>query len=244
VLTGLGKLRNYEVTIPINKETKPVAQPVRRTPHHMRAIEKKSVQELLYLDITEKVEGPIHLVSPIHIVPKKTKDWHLVFDMHQTNVAIARERYPVPTIEGLLNELREGQIFSKLDVTWCYHQIGLDEDSRNITTFCTSTGLYRYKRVIFGQNCAPELYHKIISQVLQNCEGVCNFLDDIVVYGKSQTEHDARSDKVLHTVREKGLTLNRKKCQLGVEKFIFGSYYFISRHKAFREYYDTVFKHT
>jgi hypothetical protein len=130
--------------------------------------------------------------------------------MHQTNVTIARERYPVPTTEGLLNELREGQIFSKLDLTWCCHQIGLDEDSRHITTFCTSTGLYRYKRVIFGQNCAPQLYHKIISQVLQNCEGVCNFLDDIVVYGKSQAEHDARSDKVLHTVREKGLTLNRK----------------------------------
>jgi hypothetical protein len=128
VLTGLGKLRNYEVTIPINKEAKPVAQPVRRTPHHMRAIEKKLVQELLDLDIIEKVEGPIHWVSPIHIVTKNTRDWRLVFDMHQTNVAIARERYPVPTVEGLLNELREGQIFSKLNLTWCCHQIGLDED--------------------------------------------------------------------------------------------------------------------
>jgi hypothetical protein len=63
---------------------------------------------------------------------------------------------------------------------------------------------------MFGLNCAPELYHKIISQVLQNCEGVCNFLDDIVVYEKLQAEHDARLDKVLQTFREKGLTLNKK----------------------------------
>jgi hypothetical protein len=74
---------------------------------------------------------------------------------------------------------------------------------------------------MFGQNCAPELYHKIISQVLQNCEGVCNFLDDIVVYGKSQAEHDARLDKVLHTVREKGLTLNGKKMSAGCGKKLF-----------------------
>jgi hypothetical protein len=138
----------------------------------MRAIEKKLVQELLDLDIIERIEGPTHWVSPIQIVIKRTKYWRLVVVMRQANVAIARERYPVPTIEGLLTELREGQIFSKLDLTWGYYQIELDEDSMNITTFCTSTGLYRYKRLMFGLNCAPELYYKIISQVLQNCEGV------------------------------------------------------------------------
>jgi hypothetical protein len=50
---------------------------------------------------------------------------------------------------------------------------------------------------------------------------VCNFLDDIVLYGKSQAEHYARLDKVLQTFREKGLTLNRNKCQLGVKKIDF-----------------------
>jgi hypothetical protein len=221
VFTGLGKLRKYQVTVPINKEVNPVAQPLRRLPYHMRAIEKKLDQELLDLDIIARVEGARHWISPIQVVPKKTKYWGLVVDMHQTNVAIARERYSMPTIEGLLNELREGQIFPKLDLTWGYHQIEFHEDSRNITTFCTSTGLYRYKRVMFGLNCAPGLYHKIISQVLQNREGVCNFLDDKVVYGKLQAEHDTRLDKVLQTFREKGLTLNRKKCQLGVEKIDF-----------------------
>jgi type IV secretory pathway VirB4 component len=65
---------------------------------------------------------------------------------------------------------------------------------------------------MFGLNCAPELYHKIISQVLQSWEDVCNYLADIVVYGKSQAEHDARLDKVLQTFRDKGLTLKRKNC--------------------------------
>jgi hypothetical protein len=89
----------------------------------MRAIEKKLVQELLDLDIIERIEGPTHWVSPIHIVIKRTKYWCLVVVMRQANVAIVRECYPVPTVEGLLNELREGQIFSKLDLTWGYYQI-------------------------------------------------------------------------------------------------------------------------
>jgi hypothetical protein len=80
----------------------------------MRAVERKLFQVLLDLDITEKVEDPTLWVSPIQVVPKKTNDWHLVVDMRQANVAVAREHYPVPTIKGLLNELRGGQIFSKL----------------------------------------------------------------------------------------------------------------------------------
>jgi hypothetical protein len=81
----------------------------------MRAVEKKLFQELLDLDIIENVEVSTHWVFPMQKVLKKTMNWHLVVEMRQANVVIARERYPVPTIEGLLNELRVRQIFSKLN---------------------------------------------------------------------------------------------------------------------------------
>jgi hypothetical protein len=60
----------------------------------VRAIEKKLVKEFLDLDISEKVEGSTHWVFPIQIVPKKTKDWHLVVDMHRANASNSKGTLP------------------------------------------------------------------------------------------------------------------------------------------------------
>ena len=77
-------------------------------------------------------------------------------------------------------------MFSKLDLRWGYHQIELDEQSRQYTTFATHTGLYRYKRLMYGVSAAPEIYQHVIQQSLQGCSGVQNISDDIIVFGKTQ----------------------------------------------------------
>ena len=64
-----------------------------------------------------------------------------------------------------------------------FHQIELEEQSRDVTTFVTHRGLYRYKRLMFGITSAPEKYQKIISDVIQGCDGVVNIADDLIVYG-------------------------------------------------------------
>ena len=86
--------------------------------------------------------------------------------------------------------------------------------SREVTTFTTHAGLFRYKRLVFGICSVPELYQHVIDQVLHSagCTGCQNISDDIVVYGKDVAEHDERLKKVLHTLKERGLTLNKKKC--------------------------------
>ena len=111
--------------------------------------------------------------------------------MRRANEAIIRERHPIPTIEEVLYDLNGSIVFSKLDLRWGFHQIELDEESREITTFVTHRGLYRYKRLMFGISSAPEKYQKIISDVIQSCNGVANIADDLIVHGtnlKSMTE--------------------------------------------------------
>ncbi|XP_046746420.1 uncharacterized protein K02A2.6-like [Diprion similis] len=221
VFTGLGKLKDFQLQIPIKKDFIPVAQPVRRLPYHLRDIERQLVNELLELDIIERVEGPTPWVSPTQLVPKTKTKWRLCIDMRRANEAIERERFPIRTIEETLQSLNGSKIYSKLDIKWAYHQIELSEESREITTFCTSDGLFRYKRLMFGVNCAPEMYQRVIMQTLQGCKGVVNYLDDIVVHGQTQEEHDGNLRKVLQILEEKGLTLNGEKCQFSCREIKF-----------------------
>ena len=179
---GIGKLKDCQLKIPIDAEAQPVAQPVSRVPYHLRDKLTNKLKELVELDIIEKVSGPSSWVSPVVVVPKPTGDIRLCVDMRQANIAVKRERYPIPTIDEVVQDLNENKFFSKLDLNSAYQHIGLAPESRDITTFGTHNGLYRYKRLMFGISCAPEVYQKVIRQVLQDCEGVHNILDDVIVH--------------------------------------------------------------
>ena len=144
-------------------------------------------------------------------MPKSDGDIRLCVDMRRANLAVKRERHPIPTIEELLQEMNQSKIFSKLDVKWAYHQIELDPESRDITTFATHKGLFRYKRLMFGVSCAPEMYQRTMQQTLEGCKGVRNILDDIIVFASSEKEQNKRLEKLLKRLKEKGLKLNKEK---------------------------------
>ena len=103
--------------------------------------------------------------------------------MRQANSAIVRERHPIPTVDEILHDLNGSAVFAKLDIKWTFHQVELSEESRSITTFATNKGLFRYKRLMFGISCAPEMHQRVTQQVLEGCEGVRNVHDDIIVHG-------------------------------------------------------------
>ena len=104
------------------------------------------------------------------------------------------------------------KVFSKLDLKWGCHQLKLSESSREITTFSTHIGCYRYKRLMFGVNAAPELYQSEIHKVVTELQGVANMSEDLIVHGSNKEEHDNRLHAVLTRLSERGLTLNKQKC--------------------------------
>jgi hypothetical protein len=113
------------------------------------------------------------------------------------------------------------KIFSKLDIKNAFHQLELEMESREITTFITRKGLFRYKRLMFGINCAPEIFQKILANILIQCEGCANFIDDIIIWAHNKEIHDSRLNKVLQVLEEMGIGLNVEKCVLGVPKILF-----------------------
>ena len=89
------------------------------------------------------------VAQPIRRVPYHLRD----------KLSTKRERFPIPTIDKVLQDLNQTKFFSMLDLTSAYHQTELSPESRDITTFGTYKGLYQYKQLMFGISCAPEMYH-------------------------------------------------------------------------------------
>ena len=110
-------------------------------------------------------------------------------------------------------------MFSKLDLRWGFHQIELEPNSREITSFATDDGIFRYKRLSFGVNAAPERYQHIITKTMAGLKGVASIADDLVVHGQDSEQHDRNLIKV--RLKERGLTVNAEKCTFRMTKVVF-----------------------
>lgn len=222
VFTGLGKLKNHEIKLSINKEVEPVSQHLRRIPFHVRKKVEKKVDELLKLDVIEKVEesAATKWVSPVIAIPKGD-DIRMVVDMRKANTAIQRTHYPVPTLNELWDNFQGCTIFSRADFTMGYHQLLLSLESRDITSFITHTGIYRYKRLVQGANSALEEFQHVIGDLFKQHKMIANISDDILIGGRDKEEHDNNVKICLEILKENGLTLNQEKCVWGVPEVTF-----------------------
>ena len=163
-----------------------MTQKSRRIPYHFREKVKQDVKRLLDADVIEKVPVDQHTtwLSPVVIVPKELGEIRLCIDMRYLNTTIKRIRYEILTVDNIIHELNWATDFSKLDLNQAYHQFQLEPNSRNLTTFSTHVGLYRFKRLNYGTVSAQEEFDHGIRQILAGVQGCVNFSDDIIVYGK------------------------------------------------------------
>lgn len=216
------KIKDVVVTIPIDESIKPVIQPYRRIPIPLESRVNKKIEELVESDIIEPVNVPSRWISPMVPVLKPDGDIRICIDMRRANMAILRENHPLPTMEQIIPSFRKVKLFSRLDIKNAFHQVEICESSRYITTFITSKGLFRYKRLMFGISCAPEMFQKILERILSPCEGTLNYIDDIVIFGASEIEHDQRLKFTLDILKRNNILLNKDKCvfKISVIKFL------------------------
>lgn len=220
-LTRLAAIKGIEVDIPIDKNIQPVSQPLRRTPIPLEEAVNKKLDALLDSDVIEPVNNHTGWISPMVIICKPNKEIRICIDMRRANKAVLREKYPMPTIEDLLSKLKNCTIFSSLDIKQAFHQIMIKPDSRHITTFITSRGLYRYKRLMFGISCAPEIFQKTIEQILKDCDGFFVYIDDILIYAENEEQHDKRLKSIKNKLSEYNVVLNENKCKIKIPEIEF-----------------------
>ena len=127
-----------------------------------------------------------------------------------------REHFEIPTFEEITVDVAGSRYFSVLDASRGFWQIELTKEASILTTFATPFGRFRFLRLPFGLSSAPEIFHRKFSEIFGDIRGVKIYIDDIIIYAKTEEEHDAILSKVLTRARECGIKFNKNKCQFRV----------------------------
>jgi len=149
------------------------------------------------------------------VTPKNNGDVRFCLDARQVNKAIIREKYPIPTMDALINEMSDAKVFSKIDLKEAYTQIELHEQSRHLTNFVTEHGVYRFTRLIYGINTAGDIFQKCLNSKISDLKGVKCIVDDIIVHGKDENKHKQNLANLFNCLREHGFKVNAPKCIIG-----------------------------
>ncbi|MCP3663566.1 MAG: RNA-directed DNA polymerase [Gammaproteobacteria bacterium] len=121
----------------------------------------------------------------------------------------------MPRIKDLFLELNGAKVFSKLDLRKGYYHIPLEKESRELTTTLTPLGLRQYRVLPMGLTDAASAFQRRMHQTLSGLPGVVVYIDDIIVFGKDQEEHDRNLRRVLQRLQDMDFRLQEPKCIFG-----------------------------
>ena len=212
---GIGLLKNFRAKYHIDETVKPVAEPQRPVPFHLRSKWKDAIDKLEAQDLIEPHSGPSPWVSNMYLAPKDDGSLRATLDMRKPNTAIKRCETPIVRPEEVKAELLQYKVFSKLDFKSAFHQIELDEESRLMTVFNAGNRLLRFKRLVMGSTPATGILAEALRPIFSDQENVHVIQDDVIVGGKDKKEHDRALWRLCKSIQESGMTLNLDKCIIG-----------------------------
>ena len=199
----------------------PIKQAPRRLPYHKEAIVKEELQKMLDQDLIRPSSSP--WASPIVLVTKKDGTTRFCIDYRHLNDVTRKDAFPLPRIDESLDTLAGAKYFCTLDLASGYWQVGMTEQDRDKTAFCTKFGLYEFNVMPFGLSNAPATFERLTEKMLAGMqwEECLVYIDDVIVFGRTFSEVLMRLRKVLQRLRDFKLKLKPKKCDLFKKKVKF-----------------------
>jgi hypothetical protein len=180
--------REVEFSIDLVPGTKPVSM----APYRMSAAElaelKKQLEDLLDKKFVRPSVSPWGV--PILLVKKKDGSMRLCIDYRQLNKVTIKNRYPLPRIDDLIDQLVGARVFSKIDLRSGYHQIKVKDEDMQKTAFRTRYGHYKFKVMPFSVTYAPGVFMEYMNKIFHAFldKFVVVFIDDILIYSKTEEE--------------------------------------------------------
>ncbi|KAJ1694535.1 hypothetical protein LUZ63_011233 [Rhynchospora breviuscula] len=216
--SSLPPARSIDHQIPLKTDAIPVNIRPYRFSHFQKLEIEKIVEELLSQGYIRASTSPF--ASPILLVKKKDQSWRLCVDYRKLNDLTIKNKFPIPIIDDLLDELHGAQYFSKIDLKSGYHQIRMFENDILKTAFRTHMGHYEFKVMPFGLTNAPTTFQALMNNIFQPHlrKFILVFFDDILVYSKTMEEHLHHLSVALQLLKDNQLFAKLSKCELGTKK--------------------------
>ncbi|XP_054267309.1 uncharacterized protein K02A2.6-like [Macrosteles quadrilineatus] len=230
LFSGLGKMKG-SYKIELKNDAKPYAISVpRRIPVPLWEKTKKEIENMVNMDVITPVDHATSWCAPMVVVPKKDRTQvRICVDLTMLNKNVFRQTHSIWGIDYTMARIKDAKVFSKLDANHGFWQIALAEESQDLTTFLTPWGRYKFKVLPFGITSAPEYFQKRIQKTLGSQRNCLAHIDDILVWGSSQEEHDLILNEVLKKLRNAGITLNKDKCVFSQPEVQFLGHHLSSR---------------
>ncbi|GJW20207.1 putative reverse transcriptase domain-containing protein [Tanacetum coccineum] len=220
-LPGLPPARPVEFQIDLI----PGAAPVARAPYRLAPSEMKELSEQLQ-ELSDK--GFIRPSSspwgaPVLFVKKKDGSFRMCIDYRELNKLTVKNRYPLPRIDDLFDQLQGSSIYSKIDLRSGYHQLRVREQDIPKTAFRTRYGHYEFQVMPFGLTNAPAVFMDLMNRVCKPYldKFVIVFIDDILIYSKDEREHEEHLKAILELLKKEKLYAKFSKCEFWIPKVQF-----------------------
>ncbi|KAL5741290.1 hypothetical protein ACOSP7_028022 [Xanthoceras sorbifolium] len=154
--------------------------------------------------------------APVLFVKKKDGSVRLCIDYRQPNKLTIKNKYPLPRIDDLFDQLRGATVFSKIDLRSGYHQLRVKDSDIQKTAFRTRYGHYEFVVMPFELTNAPATFMDLMNRIFRPYLDLCVvvFIDDILIYSQTAAEHDWHLRIVLQILREKKLYAKLSKCEI------------------------------
>ncbi|GJS30631.1 putative reverse transcriptase domain-containing protein [Tanacetum coccineum] len=203
----------------------PGAAPVARAPYRLAPSEMKELSEQLK-ELSDK--GFIRPSSspwgaPVLFVKKKDGSFRMCIDYRELNKLIVKNRYPLPRIDDLFDQLQGSSVYLKIDLRSGYHQLRVREEDILKTAFRTRYDHYEFQVMPFGLTNSPAVFMDLMNRVCKPYldKFVIVFIDDILIYSKNKQEHEELLKLILELLKKEELYAKFSKCKFWISKVQF-----------------------
>jgi hypothetical protein len=216
-LPGMPPDRDIKFLIELQPGTAPISKKSYRMPPNELAELKIQLQDLLDKGFIRPSASPWG--CPALFVKKKDNSLRLCVDYRPLNAVTIKNKYPLPRINILFDQLAGAKVFSKIDLRSSYHQIKIRPSDIPKTAFSTRYGLYEYLVMSFGLTNAPAYFMYLMNSIfLQELDKfVVVFIDDILIYSKNSKDHTKHLHVILQRLRDHHLYAKFSKCEFWLD---------------------------
>jgi hypothetical protein len=220
-LPGMPPERKVEFAIELLPGTAPISKRAYRVSRPELVELKKQIDELSEKGYIRPSTSP--WAAPVLFVEKKDGTRRMCIDYRALNEVTIKNKYPLPRIEDLFDQLRGSSVFSKIDLRSGYHQLRIRPSDISKTAFITKYGLYEFTVMSFGLTNAPAFFMNLMNSVFMDYldKFVVVFIDDILIYSQSEEEHADHLKMAMLRLREHQLYAKLSKCKFCIDEVLF-----------------------